>query len=92
VALNDLDRLNPFEALEMVSGVKNLADLSNVIYLLSYNEVWFDHLIGEIIKTDGHSFWKIYDLSRLPDFDLDALVPPLSEEDKGRLQYAWHEY
>jgi hypothetical protein len=50
VALNDLDRPNPFEALEMVPVVKNLADLPNVIYLLSYNEVWFDHLIGEIIR------------------------------------------
>jgi KAP family P-loop domain len=56
VALNDLDRLNPFEALEMVSVVKNLSDLPNVIYLLSYREVWFDHLIGEITETDIHIF------------------------------------
>jgi hypothetical protein len=47
VVLDDLDRLTPFEALEMVSVVKSLAGLPNVIYLLSYEEARLSQLIGE---------------------------------------------
>jgi predicted KAP-like P-loop ATPase len=104
VVLDDLDRLTPFEALEMVSVVKNLADLPNVIYLLSYDDVRLDQIVGEVTKTDGHAFlekivqYPVHipaidrnDLSRLLDADLDALLPPLSEGDTYRLQYAWRE-
>jgi hypothetical protein len=104
VVLDDLDRLTPFEALEMVSVVKSLADLPNVIYLLSYEEVRLSELIGEATKTDGRSFLEkivqypvhipaldVDDLSRLLDSDLEALLPALSEEDNIRLQYAWRE-
>ena len=104
VVLDDLDRLTPFEALEMVSVVKSLAGLPNVIYLLSYEETRLNQLIREATTTDGHSFLEkivqypvhlpaidVDDLSRLLDIDLDALLPALSEEDTGRLQYAWRE-
>ena len=104
VVLDDLDRLTPFEALEMVSVVKSLADLPNVIYLLSYEEERLTKLISEATKTDGHSFLEkivqypvhlpaidVDDLSRLIDSDLETLLPGLSEEETHRLQYAWRE-
>jgi predicted KAP-like P-loop ATPase len=104
VVLDDLDRLTPPEALEMVSVVKSLADLPNVIYLLAYEEKRLDQLITEATKTDGHSFLEkivqypvhlpaidVDDLSRLIDIDLEPLLSELSEEDSRRLHYAWHE-
>jgi hypothetical protein len=104
VVIDDLDRLTPAEALEMVSVVKSLADLPNVIYLLAYEEKRLCQLIAEATKTDGRSFlekivqYTVHlplidtdDLSRIMDADLEELLPRLSEDDNLRLQYAWRE-
>jgi hypothetical protein len=104
VVVDDLDRLTPLEALEMVSMVKSLADLPNVIYLLSYEEKRLSQLISEATKIDGYSFlekivqYPVHlpridndDLSRLLNDDLNALLPAPSEDDTLRLHYLWRE-
>jgi hypothetical protein len=53
VVIDDIDRLTPVEALEMVSPVKSLADLPNVIYLLVYEEERLSQLIREATSADG---------------------------------------
>jgi predicted KAP-like P-loop ATPase len=56
VIIDDLDRLTPSEALEMVSLVKSLGDLPNVLYILSYSEGHLAALIHSALGVDGHSF------------------------------------
>src|SRR5262249_46344082 len=104
VLIDDLDRLTPPEALEMVSVVKSLADLPKVIYLLAYEEGRLSQLIDAASNADGHSYlekiiqYPVHlpridsdDLSRLLNVDLVALLPGLSEGDGIRLQYTWRE-
>jgi predicted KAP-like P-loop ATPase len=105
VVIDDLDRLTPPEALEMVSVVKSLADLPNVIYLLAYEEQRLSELITKATGIDGYSFLQkivqypvhlpsidTENLSRLLDTDLEDLITGLSdEEDINRLPYAWRE-
>jgi hypothetical protein len=103
IIVDDLDRLTPSDALEMVSVVKSLGDLPNVVYLLSYDEAKLDELIRIAIQTDGHEFMEkivqypvrlplieVDDLARMIDVDLDAILPDPSQEDQERLGLAWH--
>jgi KAP family P-loop domain len=103
VVVDDLDRLTPMEALEMVSLVKSLGDLPNVIYMLSYEETILAQLIGNAIQIDGRSFLeKIVqysahlpaiandELVRLLDYDLTTIVGELSDRDKKRLRQTWY--
>lgn len=101
VIVDDLDRLTPAEALEMISLVKSLGDLPNVVYVLSYDEDNLAHLIETAASVDGHEFLdKIVqypvrlpqidddDLARMLSADLDILVT-LSNHDSGRLNTLW---
>lgn len=103
VIIDDLDRLIPAEALEMVSLVKSLGDLPNVLYVLSYSETHLAALINSAIGVDGHSFLeKIVqypkhlppidevDLSNLLDADLEALLKGITSEERERLNGTWH--
>lgn len=103
VVVDDLDRLVPTEALEMVSLVKSLGDLPNVIYLLSYDDVKLSELVERAIEIDGHAFLeKIIqypvalpplaeaDLVQLLNNDVQELIGVLSPEDMQRLGEAWH--
>lgn len=102
VIIDDLDRLTPGEAVEMVSLVKSLGDLPNVIYLLGYDENNLARLIKKSSKVDGHDFLKKIvqysvhlppipgeDLARLLDEDLSKIIGDLSDEDARRLGYTW---
>lgn len=103
VVVDDLDRLTPDEAFEMVSLVKSLGDLPNVIYLLSCDDVRLGNLIEQAIGVDGRAFLEkiiqypvhlpipdASDLTRLLDFDLSSLLGPLSDFDRRRLGYTWY--
>lgn len=103
VIIDDLDRLTPLEAAEMVSLVKNLGDLPNVVYILSYDEDKLSKLINQALKIDGSKFLeKIVQypvhlppleeeqISKLLDFDLGSLLANLSVSDTQRLSQAWY--
>ncbi len=103
VIIDDLDRLTPNEAVEMVSLIKSLGDLPNVIYLLSYDEKNLAHLIQQAIGLDGREFLaKIVQysvdlpmiggdrLGELFESDLVSIVGNLSPEDGRRLGTAWY--
>jgi predicted KAP-like P-loop ATPase len=103
VIIDDLDRLTPDEAVEMVSLVKSLGDLPNVVYLLCYDEITLDALIKTSIGVDGIRFLeKIVQypvhLPLIEDADLTALFNAemskyvnvaLPEEEQRRLSYVW---
>jgi hypothetical protein len=103
VIVDDLDRLVPAEALEMVSLVKSLGDLPNVIYLLSYDDEKLSELVERAIQIDAHAFLeKIIqypvtlpplaeaDLVELLNNDVKELIGALSQDDVRRLGEAWH--
>lgn len=102
VIVDDLDRLTPTESLEMVSLIKSLGDLPNVIYVLSYDEKILSELIKKAIRVDGHKFLQkivqypvhlppaeTSDLVRMFNVDINELLEPLSPRDTRRLQDAW---
>jgi predicted KAP-like P-loop ATPase len=100
--VDDLDRLTPTEALKMVSVVKSLGDLPNVIYLLSYDEGRLAACIEKKIKVSGRDFLeKIVqyavalpivrddELLTFLNADLARLVGNLGQRDEERLAVAW---
>jgi len=103
VIIDDLDRLTPSEAVEMVSLVKSLGDLPNVIYLLSFDQKNLTKLISESSKLDGGDYLgKIVQypvslppllgdaLSRLLDADITEILGNLSATDQNRLSLTWY--
>ena len=52
VIVDDLDRLTPREALEVVTLVKSLGDLPYVVYLLVFDPLKLHPLIGKGLNTD----------------------------------------
>lgn len=102
VVIDDLDRLTPEEAVKMVSLVKGLGDLPNVVYLLCCDEVRLSELLDSHLRLDGHEYlekiiqYPVHlppldpaDLSRLLDADLAELLPPLDSADQVRLSHVW---
>ncbi len=102
VVIDDLDRLTPEEAVEMVSLVKGLGDLPNVVYLLCCDEVRLSSLLETHLRLDGREYlekiiqYPVHlptldpaDLSRLLDADLGELLPPLDSSDQTRLSHVW---
>jgi predicted KAP-like P-loop ATPase len=103
IVVDDLDRLTPAEALEMVSLIKSLGDLPNVIYLLSYDHVLLSRLIKKAGQPDGHQFlekivqYPVHlppaeesDLIQLLDSDLTFLLGELADRDRQRIGLTWH--
>lgn len=102
VVIDDLDRLTPGEAVEMVSLVKGLGDLPNVVYLLCCDERRLAELLRTHLGLDGREYlekiiqYSVHlptldpaDLSRLLDADLSELLPPLDNADRARLSHVW---
>lgn len=103
VIVDDLDRLTPAEALEMVSLVKTLGDLPNVVYLLGYEESNLVSLIHKAARIDGHDFLdKIvqyavalprveeHDLARLLTADLGEMLGDSFQGYYDRLSVLWY--
>jgi len=103
VIIDDLDRLTPHEALELVSALKSLADLPNVVYLLSYDSRRLSELIRTAAHVNGHDFLDkivqysivlpapdVDDLSRMLDADVLSIFGTLSDDNKRRLELAWY--
>jgi len=86
----------------MVSLVKSLGDLPNVIYLLSFDDKNLAKLIYEGTKLDGQEYLrKIVQypvnlppilqngLSRVLDADLSDLLGELDDDDRKRIGFTW---
>ncbi|MCD1264575.1 hypothetical protein B5M44_10590 [Shinella sumterensis] len=102
VVVDDLDRLTPDEAVEMVSLLKGLGDLPNVVYLLCYDEVRLGSLISTSFNVDGHEYlqkivqYPIHlppleppEILNLLNADLESLVTNWSTVATRRLNIAW---
>ncbi|MBA8904180.1 P-loop NTPase fold protein [Phyllobacterium sp. P30BS-XVII] len=99
VIIDDLDRLTPSEATQMVGLVKNLGELPNVIYLLSYDHEQLSKQISRTLRTDGAKYLeKIIQLrrplpvakrSRLSDLLMADIgnIPDLFEEEGYQSSY-----
>jgi hypothetical protein len=103
VVIDDLDRLTPNEAREMVGLVKSLGDLPNVIYLLSYDENNLAKLISDTSPLEGHSYLKKIvqypihlppiskgGLAKIFDADLTEILSPLDDDQRKRIGHTWH--
>jgi predicted KAP-like P-loop ATPase len=103
IIVDDLDRLTPAEATEMVSLVKSLGDLPNVVYILSYDRARLSGLIGRNLGVNGDDFLgKIVQYTvNLPlldedqilsmfNRDLSDLLPDLEADEQDRLGAAWY--
>lgn len=102
VVIDDLDRLTPAEAVEMVSLLKGLGDLPNIVYVLCYDEMRLSELIRTELQLDGAEYlqkivqYPVHlppldptDISRLLENDLEQIVPELEEAEVRRLRTAW---
>lgn len=102
VVIDDLDRLLPSEAAEMISVLKGLGRLPNVVYLVSYDEGNLASLISAQTKLDGRAYLeKIIQYKRplplLPDGATSILIdtyldksdPPIVGNALSRLQETW---
>ena len=57
ITIDDVDRLDPSEALEILRLVRSVGDFPNVIYLLSYDNAVLAHSIEEAAKVaDGRAY------------------------------------
>lgn len=75
VTIDDLDRLTPYEASEIINAIKGIANLPNIIYILSYEKNKFESLISRNIYNEenaqlGEKFLeKIIQYSKSLPFD-----------------------
>ncbi len=102
VIVDDLDRLTPREAVQMVGLVKGLGGLPNLVYVLSYDEANLSRLIRSELRLDGTQFLeKIVQYKRhLPpmssqatsqlfDSCIEGVVPPIQGKMLERVQELW---
>lgn len=76
VVIDDLDRLSPKEAVEMIGLVKSLGNLPNVVYVVSYDPaVLAGHITRVLGVTGEHYLEKIIQYRRrLPLLPSDRLM------------------
>lgn len=81
VVIDDLDRLSPKEATEMVGLVKSLGNLPNIVYLMSYDpKVLCRHLRGVLRLNAEEYLEKIVQYRRnLPLLPADRLLALLDD-------------
>jgi hypothetical protein len=99
VTIDDVDRLDPSEALEILRLVRSVGDFPNVIYLLSYDRAVLANSIREAARVqDGRAFLeKIVQASvRVPvpeefrlrnwfEEELRTFATPKNDEEASRL-------
>jgi predicted KAP-like P-loop ATPase len=60
VIIDDIDRLGPDEAIEVFKLVKSVGQLANVIYLLAFDRILAEKVVGEKFPSEGpHYLEKI---------------------------------
>ncbi len=76
VVIDDLDRLSPKEAVEMIGLVKSLGNLPNVIYIVSYDPAVLAGHISRVLGVIGEQYLEkiIQYRRRLPLLPSDRLM------------------
>lgn len=101
VTIDDVDRLEPAEVVELLRLVRSVADLPNVIYLLCYDHDVLARAIEKAASvTDGSAFLeKIvqvlvqapkpepYDLRAWFSQELESLTGPIDPDNAARVQH-----
>ncbi len=104
VVVDDVDRLTPHEALEMMTVVKGLGDLPNVVYVLLYDEKRLVGLMNSALsEQDSRSYIEkivqyavqlppisINDVATLLERDLRDILETFSENEHARFRFAWN--
>ena len=75
IVIDDIDRLNPDDAMTIFRLVKSVARLPNVIYLLAFDRLLAEGIVGEAFPSEGPSYLeKIVQASfEIPPPSLDVL-------------------
>lgn len=99
VTIDDIDRLEPFEAIEILRLVRSVADFPNVVYILCYDgEILSNNVERAVQVPDGDAFLeKIvqvsvsvplpepFDLRRWFSQDLSLFAAEVTEQEGQRL-------
>ena len=100
ISIDDVDRLEPSEAIELLRLVKSVADFPNVIYLLCYDiEVLSDNVKSALGIADGAAYLEkiiqfslhvptpeVFDLRRWFSRELATLLPKVPNDTRKRLE------
>jgi len=100
VTIDDVDRLEPSEVIEVLRLVRSVADFPNVIYLLCYDSEILAHSIKKAAKVkSGQSYLEkivqltimvptpeAFELRQWFTDDLHAIATPKSEDELSRLR------
>jgi predicted KAP-like P-loop ATPase len=103
VVVDDVDRLTPGEALELITIVKGLGDLPNIVYILLYDEERLIKLLDKAILSAGARDYldkivqysvqlpiiKVEDIGTFLEKDLRWFMDSLSDEETARFRFAW---
>jgi hypothetical protein len=104
VVVDDVDRLTPQEALEMMTVVKGLGDLPNVVYVLIYDEERLVSLVNSALsQPDGGTYVEkivqysvqlplinIDEIASLFEMDFKDFFESLSSSELSRFRFAWN--
>ena len=103
IMIDDLDRLLPNEALEVVALVKTLGDLPNVVYFLSYDQSRLCTMLDSLLDNNASDYIaKIVQysvalpmlpttaLSRMFDAEMEEVIGAPNPVTLARGQHAWH--
>jgi len=71
IVIDDLDRMPPTEAVQMISLVKSLGDLPNIIYLLSYDASIVTRQLEKVLKLGSNQGEKYLQKIIQLSFELD---------------------
>jgi hypothetical protein len=100
VTIDDVDRLEPSEVIEVLRLVRSVADFPNVIYLLCYDSDILAHSIKEAAKVkSGHAYLEkivqltimvptpeAFELRQWFTDDLHAIATPKNDDELSRLR------
>jgi len=82
VVIDDIDRLNPDDALTIFRLVKSLGRLPNVVYLLSFDRLTAERMVAERFPSEGPSY-----LEKIVQSAFD-IPPPLADLLRNRVLMA----
>lgn len=79
--IDDLDRLSPEEASSILSSIKGITNLPNVIYLLSYDQREFSRIVAKSIGRSRHEYGASF-LEKIVQFSKNLPMPTSSQIEK----------
>ncbi len=99
VFIDDVDRLDPGEVMEILRLVRAVADFPNVVYVLAYDRNNVARAVRRAIRMDGYAYLEkivqatvpvpapeAFDLRRMFATGLATFAQPTSDEEEKRLE------